>query len=45
MGGEPVDLAERAHARGYVDQAHFTRDFRKRVGKAPAQYRREGRQA
>ncbi|WP_436397304.1 AraC family transcriptional regulator [Burkholderia lata] len=34
-----------AHALGYVDQAHFTRDFRMRVGKAPAQYRREDRQA
>ena len=37
---EPVELSELAHALGYSDQAHFTRDFRKRVGKAPAQYRR-----
>ena len=43
-GGEPVDLAELAHALGYFDQAHFTRDFRKLVGKAPAEYRREDRQ-
>ena len=39
-GGEPVDLAELAQALGYFDQAHFTRDFRKMVGKAPAEYRR-----
>ncbi|WP_176153579.1 AraC family transcriptional regulator [Burkholderia vietnamiensis] len=40
-GGEPVDLAELAHSLGYFDQAHFTRDFRKLVGKAPAEYRRD----
>ncbi|WP_334071861.1 helix-turn-helix domain-containing protein [Burkholderia cepacia] len=40
-GGEAVDLAELAQALGYFDQAHFTRDFRKLVGKAPAEYRRE----
>ncbi len=39
--GEAVDLAELAHALGYFDQAHFTRDFRKLVGKAPAEYRRD----
>ncbi|MDN7906856.1 helix-turn-helix domain-containing protein [Burkholderia diffusa] len=39
-GGEPVDLAELAQALGYFDQAHFTRDFRKMVGKAPAEYPR-----
>lgn len=44
-GGQPVDLAELAQALGYFDQAHFTRDFRKLVGKAPAEYRREGGQA
>ena len=38
--GEPVHLSELAHALGYFDQAHFTRDFRKLVGRAPAQYRR-----
>ncbi|WP_175722988.1 AraC family transcriptional regulator [Burkholderia ambifaria] len=43
-GGGPVDLAELAHALGYFDQAHFTRDFRKLVGKAPAEYRRDDRQ-
>ena len=44
-GGEPVDLAELAQSLGYFDQAHFTRDFRKLAGKAPAEYRREDRQA
>lgn len=38
--GAAVDLAELAHALGYFDQAHFTRDFRRLVGKAPAEYRR-----
>ncbi|MFP3562466.1 AraC family transcriptional regulator, partial [Paraburkholderia sp. SIMBA_049] len=38
-----VDLAELAHALGYFDQAHFTRGFRKLVGKAPAEYRRDDR--
>ncbi|KVA05739.1 AraC family transcriptional regulator [Burkholderia latens] len=43
-GGEPVDLAGLAQSLGYFDQAHFTRDFRKLVGKAPAEYRRDDRQ-
>lgn len=38
--GEPIELSELAHALGYFDQAHFTRDFRKLVGKSPAEYRR-----
>jgi AraC-like DNA-binding protein len=38
--GADVDLAELAHGLGYFDQAHFTRDFRRLVGKAPAEYRR-----
>jgi AraC-like DNA-binding protein len=38
--GEEPDLATLALALGYFDQAHFTSDFRKLVGKAPAQYRR-----
>ncbi|MBR7963048.1 helix-turn-helix domain-containing protein [Burkholderia vietnamiensis] len=42
-GGEPVDLAGLAQSLGYFDQAHFTRDFRKLVGKAPAEYRRDDR--
>lgn len=42
--GDAVDLAELAHALGYFDQAHFTRDFRKLVGKAPAEYRRDDSQ-
>ncbi|OMG71282.1 AraC family transcriptional regulator [Burkholderia ubonensis] len=43
--GEPIDLTELAHALGYFDQAHFTRDFRKLVGKAPAEYRRDRRKS
>jgi AraC-like DNA-binding protein len=39
-GEEPVDLSELALALGYFDQAHFTSDFHKLVGQAPAQYRR-----
>jgi AraC-like DNA-binding protein len=35
-----VDLSELALALGYFDQAHFTSDFHKLVGQAPAQYRR-----
>jgi AraC-like DNA-binding protein len=38
--GADIDLAELAHRLGYFDQAHFTRDFRRLVGKAPAEYRR-----
>lgn len=34
-------LAEIGFFSGYADQAHFTRDFRSRVGLTPAQYRRE----
>lgn len=44
-GSEPVDLAELAQALGYFDQAHFTRDFRKLVGKAPAEYRQHDSRA
>lgn len=44
-GGEPVDLVELANQLGYFDQAHFTRDFRKLVGKAPAEYRRDENRA
>lgn len=43
--GEPIQLSELAHALGYFDQAHFTRDFRKLVGKSPAEYRRGAHQA
>ncbi|MFZ6647044.1 AraC family transcriptional regulator [Undibacterium sp. TJN25] len=39
-GGDALDLAELAHGLGYFDQAHLTRDFRKLVGKAPAEYRK-----
>jgi AraC-like DNA-binding protein len=39
-GGGDVDLATLAQALGYYDQAHFTTDFEKLVGKPPADYRR-----
>jgi AraC-like DNA-binding protein len=38
--GASIDLAQLADGLGYFDQAHFTRDFRKLVGQAPAAYRR-----
>ncbi len=38
--GTDVDLATLAQALGYYDQAHFTTDFEKLVGKPPADYRR-----
>lgn len=39
--GTTGSLAEIGFFSGYSDQAHFTRDFRSRVGLTPAQYRRE----
>jgi AraC-like DNA-binding protein len=44
-GGEDLDLAALALGLGYFDQAHFTSDFRKLVGRTPAQYRQTERQA
>lgn len=38
--GELVDWAELALDLGYADQAHFIRDFRRLVGKTPAEYAR-----
>jgi methylphosphotriester-DNA--protein-cysteine methyltransferase len=38
--GSNVDLASLAQELGYYDQAHFTTDFEKLVGKPPADYRR-----
>lgn len=38
--GEEIDLSTLALSLGYFDQAHFTSDFHKLVGKPPAQYRR-----
>jgi len=35
-----IDLAALAQQLGYYDQAHFTSDFEKLVGKPPADYRR-----
>jgi AraC-like DNA-binding protein len=43
--GADVDLAALAQGLGYFDQAHFTSDFRRLVGKSPGQYREEARQA
>jgi len=39
-----IDLASLAQALGYYDQAHFTTDFEKLVGKPPADYRRSCKQ-
>lgn len=39
--GEQLDLSSLALALGYFDQAHFSSDFQKFVGKAPAAYRRQ----
>jgi len=38
--GSDIDLATLAHQLGYYDQAHFTTDFEKLVGKPPSEYRR-----
>lgn len=35
---EPTSLAMLATDLGYVDQAHFTRDFKAAVGKAPSEF-------
>jgi AraC-like DNA-binding protein len=39
-GGEIVDWARLALELGYADQAHFIRDFKKLVGRSPADYAR-----
>ena len=41
QAGEAVAWAALAQDLGYFDQAHFIADFRKRVGKTPADYARE----
>lgn len=38
--GDEFDLASLAQSLGYFDQAHFTSDFHRLVGRPPAQYRR-----
>lgn len=43
QAGAPVVWAELALALGYFDQAHFIRDFRKLVGRRPAEYLRAQR--
>ena len=40
QAGGPVIWADLALALGYFDQAHFIRDFRKLVGRSPADYAR-----
>jgi AraC-like DNA-binding protein len=42
QGGD-LDLSALALDLGYVDQAHFTSDFRRLVGQAPGQYRDQSR--
>lgn len=41
QAGSPVMWTELALALGYFDQAHFIRDFRKLVGRSPAEYARD----
>lgn len=41
--GASVAWAELAQQLGYFDQAHFIRDFRKLVGRSPAEYARTAR--
>lgn len=41
--GAALDLSTLALDLGYVDQAHFTSDFRRLVGQAPGQYREQAR--
>ena len=43
--GSDIDLAALAQQLGYYDQAHFTTDFEKLVGKPPADYRRSCKEA
>jgi AraC-like DNA-binding protein len=33
-----LDVAQIAFELGYADQAHFSRDFKRLIGKAPAEY-------
>lgn len=40
MGEAEVSLAEAGYAAGFADQAHFTREFRRITGMAPAEWRR-----
>jgi AraC-like DNA-binding protein len=41
--GDPPDLAQLALQLGYVDQAHFGRDFRTVTGLTPGRFVREPR--
>jgi AraC-like DNA-binding protein len=40
---EPPNWTAVAHELGYADQAHFTNDFRRIVGRAPSDYARQVR--
>ena len=39
----PTRIAAVAYSHGFVEQAHFTRAFRRRFGCTPTQWRHEGR--
>jgi AraC-like DNA-binding protein len=39
--GSDIDLAALVQQLGYYDQAHFTSDFEKLIGKPPSAYRRQ----
>lgn len=41
QAGAPIPWAQLAQELGYFDQAHFTRDFRKLIGRSPAEYARK----
>lgn len=43
LASSSVELAQIAHALGYFDQAHFTRDFKAVVGQTPGAYARQFR--
>ena len=43
LGGRDVSIADVAAAAGFSDQAHLTREFRKRAGISPSRYRKGDR--
>jgi AraC-like DNA-binding protein len=43
--GEPIEWSRLAHELGYFDQAHFLRDFKAQMGRSPARYAAECRNA